>query len=40
MVQILAKSIKPFRIYRNMKYLTFDLTFDLEAKITNVLFFT
>jgi len=24
MVQFLAKSIKPFRIYRKMKYLTFD----------------
>jgi len=27
MGQICAKLIKPFRIYRNMKYLTFD--FDL-----------
>jgi len=27
MVQIWGKSIKPFRIYREMKYLTFD--FDL-----------
>jgi len=37
MVQVLAKSVKPFRIYRKMKYLTFD--FDLGVKVTKSFIF-
>jgi len=36
MVQILAKSIKPFRIYSKMKYFTFD--FDFGVKVIQLCF--
>jgi len=36
MVEFLAKSFKLFKIYRKMKYLTFD--FDLEIKVTKFCF--
>jgi len=39
MVQICAKSIKPFRIYCEMKYLTFDFDIWLWGQGHKILFF-
>jgi len=33
MVPFLVKSFMPFKIFRKMKYLTFDLTYDFGLKV-------
>jgi len=38
-VQFLTQSFKPFRIFRKIKYMTFNLTLYLEIKVMEKRFF-